>query len=416
MIHSDMFHHRVLGGVLRGGLSRDKVRLLFGARQVGKTELLRHVVASDETLLLDLSGARDRRRYEADPDAFRRMVLALPTRIRNVVVDEIQKVPALLDEVQGLYGAHRNRWQFFLTGSSARRLRSESANLLPGRSHVYRLLPVCRWETDGPERVEWPGARSPHREPSADPPFPEQGLPRTLLTGSLPGVRAEELRAAAATLSAYVENYLEEEIRREAVVRDVGAFSTFLRLAALESGQQTNLAALSQESGIAASTLKNFYGVLVDTFVGYWIGAYGRPGRKRLLVTPRFLLFDTGVRNAAAGLPLEESILGTEGPRLLEQWVGLELVARATALGLGYGTSFWRTTGGAEVDWIWESPAEDIPIEVKWTARPSPKDARHVEAFLDEHPRRARRGLVVCRCDRPEQIGERVLAVPWDRF
>ncbi|MBI2897472.1 MAG: ATP-binding protein [Deltaproteobacteria bacterium] len=411
-----MFHRRTLSSALSGPVSRNKIRLVFGARQVGKTELLRHVVDPKQTLLLDLGPARDRRRYEADPDAFRRMVLALPERIQNVVVDEIQKVPSLLDEVQGLHGADRTRWQFFLTGSSARRLRSESANLLPGRSHVYRLYPVSRWEKEGPDRVDWPAASPPGRHASADPLFPAQELGRTLVTGSLPGVRAEPTDTAAATLEAYVENYLEEEIRREAVVRDLGAFSTFLRLAALESGQQTNLAALSQESGIAASTLKGFYGVLVDTFVGYWIRAYGRQGRKRLLVTPRFLLFDTGVRNAAAGLPIEESILGSEGPRLLEQWVGLELICRAGILGRGHDVSFWRTASGAEVDWVWESPAEDIPVEVKWTARPAPKDARHLETFLDEHPRRARRGFLVCRCARPERVSERVLAVPWDRF
>jgi len=411
-----MFYARALSNALASPVSRDKVRLLFGARQVGKTELLRNLLDARRTLRLDLAEAADRRRFEADPEELRRRLRALPPRIDHVVIDEIQKVPSLLDEVQALHDANRGRFQFFLTGSSARRLRRDSANLLPGRSHVFRMFPVTRWEAEGPERIDWPGAAPPPGGTRMAPAFPEQGLERTLLTGNLPGVRAEPRATAALTLAAYVENYLEEEIRREAVVKNLGAFSTFLRLAALESGGQMNLAGLSQESGVAASTLKTYYEVLVDTFAGAWVHPYGRAGRKRLLVAPRFLFFDVGVRNAAAGLPLEAALLATEGPRLLEHWVGLELLSRASSLGRGHDVSFWRTVSGAEVDWVWQSPREDLPVEVKWTTRPSTKDARHVETFLDLYPRRARRGLLVCRCPEPQQLTDRVLAVPWDRL
>ena len=334
-------------------------------------------------------------------------------------MDEIQKVPALLDEVQSLYDAHKSRFQIYLTGSSARRLRRYSSNLLPGRSHTFRLVPVCLWETEGPQRTEWPGAepgpRLSQRGKSAAP-FPAQSLERTLLLGSLPGVRTESERTAAATLSAYVENYLEEEIRREALARDMGAFSVFLKLAAAEAGQQVNLARLSTESGVPAASLKNYYQVLEDTFVGHWLRPYARRGRKRLLTTPRFLFFDTGVRNAAAGFSLDRTILATEGPRLLEQWVGLELIYRATSVGPGHEVGFWRSASGAEVDYVWQGPREDVPIEVKWTARPQPNDARHLETFLNEYGPRARRGLVVCRCERVERLTDRVLAVPWNRF
>jgi predicted AAA+ superfamily ATPase len=267
-----VFLRRQLLGALASRVSRDKVRLLFGARQTGKTMLLRHAVPDRETWRVDLTSATDRRRYEADPGAFRREVEALPAVTRHVVVDEIQKVPALLDEVQALYDARRSRVQFYLTGSSARRLRRGSANLLPGRSHTFRLFPVCRWECAGPRRHPWAGAEPPAASRAADaPPFPEQGIERTLLYGNLPGVRAEPEDTAAATLSAYVENYLEEEIRREAVVRDLGAFGVFVRLAAIESGAQVNVAGLSRESGVPASTLRTYYEALVDTFAGHWL-------------------------------------------------------------------------------------------------------------------------------------------------
>ena len=410
-----MFYHRLLAGSLTSGASRNKVRLLFGARQTGRTELLRRTVP--DPALFDLAATAERRRFEIDPASFGREARAL--RTKSIVVDEIQKVPALLDEVQSLYDEHRSRFQIYLTGSSARQLRRGSANLLPGRCHIFRLAPVCLWECSGPERVSWPGGEP--RQPLAgarrvERAFPAQSLDRTLLLGNLPGVRGESGPMAAATLEAYVENYLEEEIRREALARDLGSFAVFLKLAALESGRQVNLTRLSQESGVPASSLKNYYQVLEDTFVGTWLRPYGRPGRKRLLTTPRFLFFDTGVRNAAAGLPADRALLASEGPALLEQWVGLELTYRAAYRGRGYGVAFWRAVSGAEVDFVWESPREDVPIEVKWTARPRPQDARHVETFLAEYPGRARRGLVVCRCERPEQLTERVLAVPWNRF
>jgi predicted AAA+ superfamily ATPase len=119
------------------------------------------------------------------------------------------------------------------------------------------------------------------------------------------------------------------------------------------------------------------------------------------------------VRNAAAELPLEARLADAQAGPLLEQWVAQELIARAHYLGRGYRVSFWRTTSGAEVDFVWETPREDVPIEVKWTARPRPSDARHLETFLDLYPPRARRGLLVSRCMKPEQLTERVRAVPW---
>ncbi len=421
-----MYKQRRLEEVLSAPVSRHKVRLLFGARQTGKTRLLKHLLDGPSTRFFDLQDSAERRRFEADPASFSREVRALPTAIRAVAVDEIQKVPALLDEVQALFDSAPRRWQFYLTGSSARRLRTRSANLLPGRSHAYRLHPICGWEVArGPGSAELAlpppvaarrrGARRPGVVAgSGPPPFPAQRLDRVLRLGSLPGVRGEPGATARATLATYVDHYLEEEIRREALVREIGPFLAFLRLAALESGRQVNLARLSQESGVPASTLKSYYQVLVDTFVGHWIPPYAGRSRKRLLTSPRFHFFDVGVRNAAAEVGTEPRVSDELGGPLLEQWVAQELVARADYSGRGHRVSFWRTTYGVEVDLVWESPREDVPIEVKWTARPRPVDARHLESFLDEFPRRARRGLLVCRCPRPQQLTDRVTAIPWE--
>jgi predicted AAA+ superfamily ATPase len=410
-----MFFFRCLGA-LTGRVSRNKIRLIFGARQTGKTTLLGHLLADDRTRFYNLQDADLRRRYEADPAAFRREVEALPRTFRNVVVDEIQKAPALLEEIQGLYDAAPTRRQYFLTGSSARRLRVRSANLLPGRSHAWHLFPVCRWETERAGDLEISPPRRILRERTGARPFPVQDLRRTLRFGALPGVRSESGATAAATLSAYVGHYLEEEVRREALVRDLGPFIVFLRLAATESGKQVNLAKLSQESGVPASTLKTYYQVLVDTFVGHWMNAYSRSARRRLLTTPRFYFFDVGVRNAAAEVPFDVRLLNVEGGRLLEHWVAEDLLARAGYLGRGHRVSFFRTVSGVEVDFVWETPREDIPIEVKWTDSPRPTDARHLEKFLGEFPIRARRALLVCRCPEAQQLTKRVKAIPWQNL
>jgi predicted AAA+ superfamily ATPase len=411
-----MYFHRFLSSPLRSPVSRGKVRLLLGARQTGKSALLNHLLPPDDTKIFTLQDSALRRRFEQDPSRFAGEVKALPPKIRYVIVDEIQKVPALRDEAQALYDGDLHSREYFLTGSSARRLLHGSANLLPGRCHLYHLMPVTRWEqSDWTAFHSLPESMTPvaSRTETIHPLFPSQSLNRHLLWGSLPGVMGEPDDTAAATLVGYVETYLEEEIRREAVVRDLGAFGIFLKLAAVESGKIVNLSSLSQESGVPQSTLKNFYQVLENTLTGYRMSPYARPGRKRILSSPRFYLFDLGVRTAAAGLPFDPRLLEAEGGPLLEHWIALELIHRARYSGRGHGVSFWRTVSGAEVDLVWESPAEDIPIEVKWTSRPSVSDARHVETFLSEFPRRAKRGFVVCRCEAPQQLTPRVTALPW---
>jgi len=245
-----IYYKRTIENTLAGERSENKVRLIFGARQTGKSTLLLHVLPGEKSVLYNLQDSKLRRQFEMDPASLGKELRALEGDKTRVVIDEIQKVPALLDEIQFLYDTDPNRWQFFLTGSSARRLRTHSANLLPGRCHVYHLYPVTRLEEAGFDGLLEKSEVSPDG-------FPDRNLENRLTFGNLPGVLGESPERAAATLEAYVENYLEEEIRREAQVRDMGAFGIFLRLAAGESGKQTNLVRLSQESGVPAATLRN---------------------------------------------------------------------------------------------------------------------------------------------------------------
>jgi len=381
--------------------------LILGARQTGKSTLLRHVIGeSGQAFVVNLQDRRLRRRYEAD-DGLLLRELEAADGVRTVFIDELQKVPGLLDDVQYLYDQDPDRFQFILTGSSARQLRQKSANLLPGRVHTSFLPPVLQAEQRECELLSLPmpaGSR-----------FPSRDLSSLLLFGSLPGLCHESPESWAETLAGYVELYIENEIRQENIVGDMGAFVRFLRLAALESGRSANFTKLARAVMVAPNTLRNFYQVLEDTHVGLRIPPFGR-SRKRILQAPRFLIFDLGVRHLLAGLPLNDAILQLDPGHVFEQWVLAELHQRCLAHGRGYRLSAWRTSTGAEVDAILETPDEVIPVGIKWTQRPAPSDARHVERFLDLHPELAHRGYVVCRCARKQALTKRVTALPWDRF
>lgn len=383
--------------------------MLFGARQTGKSTLLRRT-STEDTLTFNLQERRIRLELERNPASFTQTLEAHRHYPLSVHVDEVQKVPPILDEVQYLVDRYPGRFRFVLTGSSSRKFKTASANLLPGRAHRYQLCPVTQLERIGHQA----GRVFPLTMLTSDAPgFPSVQLNDVLLHGNLPGIAHEPPASRARTLESYVELYLEEEIRREALVRNVGAFHQFLELAALESGSIINLHNLSRESGVPVSTLRTYYQILEDTFIAYRVSAYGINGRKRVLTTPRIILFDNGVRNAAARLRTDHELLKTQMGVLLENWVGQELMHRCLYAGRSYRVSFWRTAHGAEVDYVLETPDEVIPIAVKATDSPQPSDARHLKLFLETYPEKARRGFVICRCQAPRRLTEQIEAVPW---
>jgi uncharacterized protein len=195
----------------------------------------------------------------------------------------------------------------------------------------------------------------------------------------------------------------------------MGAFVRFLRLAALESGQCVNFTRLASAVGVAANTLRSYYQILEDTYVGIRIPPFGR-SRRRVLQAPRFLIFDLGVRHVLADLPLNNLLLKLDPGHLFEQWVLTELYYRCRYRGEGYRLTTWQTPLAEEVDAIVEAPDEAIPVEVKWTDKPSVHDAKHVEKFLALHADLSKRGYVVCRCPRRQKLTDRVTALPWNEF
>lgn len=400
-----MNYNRSILNDLNDPQASGRARLVLGARQTGKSTVF-SMLKNGGDLLIDLQERAERLRFSNDPALLTRAALALKEAKPHVLIDEIQRVPELLDEVQFILDKNPGKFTFTLTGSSARKLKRGAANLLPGRSRLYHIFPVTLPEQE--RRSKEPQKILPM--PAVEKPlFPARDLEDMLLTGCLPGIWGgmgkEDLRSYAAL-------YIEEEIQREALVRKIGPFGRFLKIAAVESGRNVNLTKVSQETGVALSTLKDFYPLLEDTFAGFSVSSFSGSARTRLIKAPKFYFFDTGVRNALAGLPLESGMLATEGGRLFEHWVACELYWRVACLGSGYGLYYWRTVSGAEVDLVLETPEEIIPVEAKYTSGVSPRDASGIEKFIAMHPR-AKRGFVVAKIKREEKLTARVSAIPW---
>ena len=397
-------------------LARPYVHLMFGARQTGKSTLIRKLLPEDR-LEIDLADPSVRSRYLVDPEILIKECRGLPRRPGGacVFVDEAQSVPEIFDAVQHLFDGDKTRWRFVLCGSSARKLRKTGANLLPGRSFLHHLFPLTL-----AERPPIPG-RVKHTKPPLS--FPWSGrtpsnlfepadLETRLAFGELPGISTAPEEDRNELLRAYAVVHLEEEIRREAMVKDWAAFLRFLRLAAAESGQILNYAAISNESGLSQPTVKSHYQLLEDMFIGFPIPAWSGSPRKHLLSTPRFMIFDLGLRHAAAGLRASRDIVRANPGPLFEQWVGIELWKRLQYLRTGT-LHYLRTKDGAEVDFIVAREGQLTPVEVKWTERPTLSDARHLLTFIREHPKSAKHGYLICRCRLPMQLHERVTALPW---
>lgn len=408
-------YYRWCHDLLDAKFAKPFVHVIFGARQTGKTTLLRALLPSP-ALSFNLADPAERNRLLADIGTFSRACLALPRQrqAQVVVVDEAQTVPAVFDAVQRLYDDDKKRWRFVLCGSSARKLRLTGANLLPGRSLQHRMFPLLLAERPALEAPP-PGVRSPlpfARAGAKAELFPSADLTERLAYGELPGIVLLPDEDRAEILRGYVIAHLEEEVRREALVKDWGAFLRFLQFAAEQSGRVVNYARIADDVGIAPVTVRSYYQLLEDIFVGFSIPGYSRSPRKNLTSTPRFFLFDLGVRHAAAGVTPGVDVVLSDPGRYFEQWVGIELWKRLGYLGKGR-LHHLRSKDGAEIDFIIEMDRQLTPVEVKWTQRPKRDDVRHVITFLEEQKNAAEYGFLVCRVPRPERLHERVMAIPW---
>jgi predicted AAA+ superfamily ATPase len=378
---------------LHAALKRGKSVLLLGPRQTGKTTLISQIPAQ---LTISFINPAVRQRYEQNPSLLigEVEVLAMQhTAMPIIILDEIQKVPAILDSVQDLID--RKLAQFILTGSSARKLRQGvKLNLLPGRVVVLRLDPLTYAEIIN---------RSEHAQTSVT-------LLSLLTYGTLPGIFTNiERKDSIIDLQSYVSTYLEEEIRAEALVRNIAAFGKFLALAADESGELVNFSKLSQQIGVAHTTIASYYQILEDCLIAERVEPFiNTKVRRKLIRTPKYLLFDLGVKQACAQEYISPRILG----KLFEHWIGLELIRYARLNANKTKIYFWRDADGPEIDWLICKNDCLIPIEVKLTDTPSLHDAKHLRVFMQEYAN-VNDAYIVCQAVRKAKIADNIYALPW---
>ena len=335
---------------------------LWGPRQSGKTTLLK--ACFPDAYRIDLLRTDERIRFEQEPMRLREEVRALPGD-RRVVIDEVQKVPALLDEVHYLLQEDGRR--FALCGSSAGKLRRTHANLLGGRALKRELLGLSARELAG-----------------------QFSLDRMLNRGPLPPHYLSE--DAHEHLAAYVDLYLKEEILDEGLSRNLPVFSTFLRAAAIGDTEVTNFSNIARECGVASSTVRGYYEILEDTLIGAFLPAYTRRAKRRVLHAPKFYFRDVGVVNHLARRRSVEAGSETFG-KAFENWVFHELSVHVRTTSSPYEIAYWRLSSGIEVDFVLGDAA--TAIEVKGTSRLQSRDTRNLEQFRKEYPE-VKRLIVVC--------------------
>ena len=335
-------------------LANRKLLFLFGPRSTGKTTLLRaqfapHAIVNllRSSVYLPLAQNHSRLR-EIVAESRSDVATDLPV----VVIDEIQKLPSLLDEVHDLIetlGLH-----FVLSGSSGRKLKRGGVNLLGGRAWQANLFPLTTAE------------------------IPDLDLGRYLLYGGLPQVYGSDYPEEE--LDAYVNTYLREEIRGEALVQNFAHFARFLNVAALCNGQQLNYANVSRDTGVPATSVRSYFEILSDTFIGFLLHPWRESRRRKAVATAKFYFFDVGVANFLRGFrTLNRN--SSEYGIAFEHFIAMELRSYLSYRRLRPELTYWRTHSGAEVDFVVGSSAA---IEVKAAARVSDRDLRGLRTLAEE--------------------------------
>jgi uncharacterized protein len=365
--------------------------LLFGPRGTGKSSLLEVWRASLDpatVLWLDLLDPEVESEYALQPQRLKEQILATPG-IEWVVIDKVQKIPALLDVAH--WAIEKRRVKFAMTGSSARKLKRGAGNLLAGRADSLRLGTLNHIEV---------GA--------------EFDLESALHWGTLPGLWALESELERYRfLSSYVHTYLREEIQLEQIVRNVNRFRQFLPLAAQFHGEPLQFSNVANASGVDEKSVSRYFEILVDTLVGFFLEPHERSVRKRQSQKPKFYLFDNGVRNAIAGVLREPARKGSgEYGRDFESWVIQEMHRLNDALGLDMRFSYLRTKDDAEIDLIVEhGRSAPMLIEIKASINPTLADARHLIQLGAEFKGASK--IVLCQSKTARMIEHDIEVLPW---
>lgn len=337
-------------------LSEKQSSFLFGARGVGKTTLLKALPWLQNALMINLLVAKTENHFARNPDALAEIVRALPESQPYVIIDEIQKLPKLLDIVHELIETTNKI--FILTGSSAKKLRHGGANLLAGRALLYHLYPVTYLEV---------GAQF--------------NLFQAVQYGMLP--KLYELTNPVEKqlfLETYVNLYLKEEVWAEKYVRDLAPFRHFLEVAAQCNGKKINVSNIAKDVGVSEYLVQDYFSILEDTLIGYYLRPFQHSFRKRLSKKPKFYFFDTGVVRALMGLieiPLADST--SAFGEAFEHFIINQCMQLASYRHRNYRFSYLSTKDDAEIDLVVERPGQQILfIEIKSATM---VEARHLSTL-----------------------------------
>ncbi|MBU4338967.1 AAA family ATPase [Patescibacteria group bacterium] len=352
---------------------------LWGPRQSGKSTLLKTFFPSSPYYDLLLSDEFER--LNRKPSFLREELLANHPVV-PVIIDEVQKIPQLLDEIQWLI-VNRNI-QFILCGSSARKLKRGSGNLLGGRALRYELFPLVSAE------------------------IPQFDLMRALNHGCLP--RHYQSDHPELLGRSYVGDYLKEEIAAEALTRNVPAFARFLEAASFSNGEVVNFINIARECGVSGPTAKEYFQILVDTLLARFVPPFQKKPKRRVIQAPKFYLFDVGIANAL--LKRGTIFAGSEiFGRAFEHFILQEIIAHSHYSGLEYPVSYWRTASGFEVDFILGD--RDVALEVKGVSEVHSQHLRSINAFREEY--KPKHAIIVSLDAKPRNVNGLTI-MPWKKF
>jgi uncharacterized protein len=356
---------------------------LLGPRGTGKSTLAawRH----PQAFLIDLRLNKERLRFTADPDCLKSLVHALPDG-STIVIDEIQKVPDLLSVVHLLIEEKRG-WKFILTGSSARKLKQRSVDLLGGRALKKTLHPFMAVEIK--DRFQ---------------------LDDALLYGLLP--LRFDARNPQEVLDAYISLYLEEEVKAEGLIRQIEPFSRFLQAMSFSHGSLLNITNISRECQVKRTTVNSWISILEDMLIAYQIHVFSNRAKRELSTHPKFYFFDLGVFRAIRPRSIKDAWTELDG-HALEGLVAQHLYAWKDYTSEKHTLNFWRTRSGVEVDFVVLGPLGFWAIEVKNAGHILPSDLRPLIAFKEDYPEAT--AIFIYRGKERMRIKD-VLCLPCDEF
>ncbi len=352
---------------------------LWGARQTGKSTLLKAMFPN--SMYFDLLQTDVFERFQRAPFQLREMLQA-NQQIEPVIIDEIQKIPALLDEVHWLIVNKGVR--FILSGSSPRKIMRSGANLLGGRALRFELYPLTSAE------------------------IPDFDILKALNNGLLP--RHYLAENPERLLSAYIGSYLQDEILAEARIRKVALFSKFLEAAAFSNGEMVNFTNIASDCGVSIPTVREYFQILEDTLCGRFLPSFQKRPKRRVILAPKFYFFDVGVANYL--LKRGKIVHGSEAfGSAFEHFIYLELLAHSHYSGLNYPIYYWRTASKIEIDFVLGD--HEVSIEVKSTTNANPRHSRGLDRFREEYT--VKKQILVTNDTYPRQMGN-TLVLPWKEF